>query len=109
MEGFLRAELDEIALRSQKRAAFAQSLTKVNDPATGKIALEKDELPRAPTRPPRRLAALRCSSSWARPSSGRREQVAPRVLARRRSNPTRFDDGHRCGFERAKSKGRRRF
>jgi acetyl-CoA C-acetyltransferase len=56
MEGFSRVDLDEIALKSQKRAAraieegrFGRSLIKVNDPATGKVALEKDELPRPET------------------------------------------------------------
>jgi len=56
MEGFTRAELDELALQSQKKAAvaveegrFAKSLVPVTDPTTGAIALAKDESPRADT------------------------------------------------------------
>ena len=56
MEGFARAELDQLALLSQKNAAraieegrFAKSLVPVTDPATGAVALAKDESPRADT------------------------------------------------------------
>jgi len=56
MEGFARAELDQLALLSQKNAAraieegrFAKSLVPVTDPATGAMALAKDESPRADT------------------------------------------------------------
>jgi acetyl-CoA C-acetyltransferase len=55
-EGFTRAELDALALRSQKNAAraieekrFAKSLVAVTDPATGNVALALDENPRADT------------------------------------------------------------
>jgi acetyl-CoA C-acetyltransferase len=56
LEGFSRADVDEIALRSQRRAAraieekrFVRSLVPVVDPATGQIALDRDESPRADT------------------------------------------------------------
>ena len=55
LEGFSREDVDEIALRSQKRAAvameenrFGKSLIAVKDDA-GKVVLEKDELPRPDT------------------------------------------------------------
>ena len=55
LEGFSRDDVDEIALRSQKRAAvameenrFGKSLVAVTDDA-GKVVLEKDELPRPDT------------------------------------------------------------
>ncbi|MGH7285132.1 MAG: acetyl-CoA C-acyltransferase, partial [Polyangiaceae bacterium] len=55
LEGISREDVDEIALRSQKRAAiaieenrFGKSLFAVTD-ASGKIVLEKDELPRPDT------------------------------------------------------------
>jgi acetyl-CoA C-acetyltransferase len=55
-DGYSRAELDALALLSQKNAAvaieqnrFAKSLVPVTDPATGKIALALDENPRADT------------------------------------------------------------
>jgi acetyl-CoA C-acetyltransferase len=58
MEGISRAELDEIALRSQKRASaalaekrFGNAFVSVTDPATGKLLLEVDESPRADTSP----------------------------------------------------------
>jgi acetyl-CoA C-acetyltransferase len=56
LENFSREEVDEVALRSQQRAAraveerrFARSLIAVTDPATGKVALERDELLRPDT------------------------------------------------------------
>jgi acetyl-CoA C-acetyltransferase len=56
LERFSREEIDEIALRSQQRAAvateerrFARSLVPVTDPATGKVALERDEMIRPET------------------------------------------------------------
>ncbi len=61
LEGYSREDIDAVALRSQKRAAiaieenrFARSLFGVTDPVTGKIVLERDELPRPDTT----LAAL---------------------------------------------------
>lgn len=54
--GFSRAECDAFALRSQKNAAeaiekgyFDRALFAVKDPATGEIALDRDELPRPET------------------------------------------------------------
>jgi acetyl-CoA C-acetyltransferase len=56
LEGFTREQLDAFALSSQKKAAaaieqgrFTRSLFAVRDPATGNVALEKDEYPRADT------------------------------------------------------------
>ena len=56
LENFSREEVDEVGLRSQQRAAraveerrFARSLIAVADPATGKVALERDELLRPDT------------------------------------------------------------
>jgi acetyl-CoA C-acetyltransferase len=56
LEGFSRAEVDEVALRSQQRAAraveeghFAKSLVAVTDTVTGKVVLERDELLRPDT------------------------------------------------------------
>ncbi len=56
LEGFSRAELDEVALRSQQRAAraaeerrFARSLVPVTDPRTGEVVLDHDELLRPDT------------------------------------------------------------
>jgi acetyl-CoA C-acetyltransferase len=56
LERFSRAELDELALRSQQNAAraieenrFARSLVPVIDPTSGKTALERDESPRPDT------------------------------------------------------------
>jgi len=56
LEGFSRPELDEVALRSQQRAAraveerrFARSLVPVTDPRNEKVALERDELLRPDT------------------------------------------------------------
>ncbi len=56
LEGFSREEVDEIALRSQQRAAraveerrFAKSLIAITDPLTGKLALDRDEMPRPGT------------------------------------------------------------
>jgi acetyl-CoA C-acetyltransferase len=56
LEGFSRAEVDEVALRSQKRAAraieakrFARSLVPVVDTKTGHILLDRDESPRPDT------------------------------------------------------------
>ncbi|MDB4936709.1 MAG: atoB [Labilithrix sp.] len=55
-EGYVRKQLDELALRSQKKAAvaieekrFARSLVAVTDPATGNVVLAADESPRADT------------------------------------------------------------
>ncbi len=56
MEGFSRADLDGVALKSQKNAAaaiegnrFGKSLIPIVDPVTGKEALSRDESPRADT------------------------------------------------------------
>ena len=56
LEGFTREELDSFALASQQKAAvaieqghFAKSIFAVVDPATGKLALDRDEYPRADT------------------------------------------------------------
>jgi acetyl-CoA C-acetyltransferase len=56
LENFSREEVDEVALRSQQRAAraveerrFARSLIAISDPTTGKLALERDELLRPDT------------------------------------------------------------
>jgi acetyl-CoA C-acetyltransferase len=56
LEGFTRDELDRFALESQQKAAVAQrecrfgrSLFAVVDPATGQVALEKDEYLRPET------------------------------------------------------------
>ncbi len=56
LEGFTRAELDALALRSQRLAAraieekrFAKSLFSVRDPLTGNLALDHDEYPRPDT------------------------------------------------------------
>jgi acetyl-CoA C-acetyltransferase len=56
MEGFSRAQIDEIALRSQHRATraieegrFGKSLVPVTDPVSGKLLLSTDESPRADT------------------------------------------------------------
>lgn len=56
LEGFSRDEVDRFALRSQQRAAQAQtegrfkrSLFAVRNPDTGEVALEADEYPRAAT------------------------------------------------------------
>jgi acetyl-CoA C-acetyltransferase len=56
LEGFSRAEVDEVALYSQQRAArameerrFARSLLAVTDPRTGAVLLDRDELPRPET------------------------------------------------------------
>src|SRR5689334_23176932 len=56
LEGFSRAEIDAVALRSQKNAAraieehrFARSLFAVKDPRTGAVVLERDEFPRPDT------------------------------------------------------------
>jgi acetyl-CoA C-acetyltransferase len=56
LEGFSREELDAFAAESQRRCAEAQkngrfdgSLVPVVDPATGKVALDRDEYPRAAT------------------------------------------------------------
>jgi acetyl-CoA C-acetyltransferase len=56
MEGFSRAQIDEIALRSQHRASraieegrFGKSLVPVTDPVSGKLLLSTDESPRADT------------------------------------------------------------
>jgi acetyl-CoA C-acetyltransferase len=67
LEGFSREDLDALALRSQKNAAraieegrFAKSLFPVKDPATGAVALERDEFPR-PNTTAEELAALKPS------------------------------------------------
>ncbi len=56
LEGISREELDRWAVRSQQRAGlaiaegrFSRSLVAVNDPATGQLALDRDELPRPST------------------------------------------------------------
>jgi acetyl-CoA C-acetyltransferase len=56
LEGFTREELDRFAADSQRKAAeaqrecrFSRSLFPVVDPATGEVALEKDEYPRPET------------------------------------------------------------
>ena len=56
LEGFTRAEIDGIALRSQRRAAIAleehrfdRSIVPVTDPVSGKVVLERDESPRPDT------------------------------------------------------------
>jgi acetyl-CoA C-acetyltransferase len=56
LEGFTREELDQFALESQQKAAeaqrecrFSRSLFPVVDPATGQVALEKDEFLRPET------------------------------------------------------------
>jgi acetyl-CoA C-acetyltransferase len=56
LEGFTREELDQFALESQQKAAaaqrecrFSRSLFPVVDPATGQVALEKDEYLRPET------------------------------------------------------------
>jgi acetyl-CoA C-acetyltransferase len=56
LEGFCREEVDEVALRSQRRAAqaiaegrFEKALVPVIDPTTGKVALAADELVRPAT------------------------------------------------------------
>jgi acetyl-CoA C-acetyltransferase len=56
VEGFSRAQVDEVALASQKKAAiaveegrFAKSLVGVTDPKTGAVLLGRDELVRADT------------------------------------------------------------
>ncbi|HEX8694125.1 MAG TPA: acetyl-CoA C-acetyltransferase [Longimicrobium sp.] len=56
LEGFTREELDRFALQSQQKAAeaqrecrFSRSLFPVVDPATGAVALEKDEYLRPDT------------------------------------------------------------
>ena len=55
-ENFSREDVDKFAAESQRRAAeaikanaFAKSIVPVKDPETGKIALERDEHPRADT------------------------------------------------------------
>ncbi|WP_394841709.1 acetyl-CoA C-acetyltransferase [Pendulispora brunnea] len=67
LEGFSREEVDAVALRSQRNAAraieekrFARSLLAVRDPATGAVALERDEFPR-PDTTAEGLAALKPS------------------------------------------------
>ena len=56
LAGFTRADLDAVALRSQKNAAlaiaedrFARSLFPVRDPQSGAVVLSRDEFPRADT------------------------------------------------------------
>jgi acetyl-CoA C-acetyltransferase len=58
LEGFSRAEIDEVAFRSQHRAAraweerrFATSIVAVTDPRRGHVVLERDELLRPDTTP----------------------------------------------------------
>src|SRR5262249_9403863 len=55
-EGFSRAELDQVALRSQRNAAraieerrFIRSLVPVVDPSSGQTVLARDESPRPDT------------------------------------------------------------
>jgi acetyl-CoA C-acetyltransferase len=64
LEGFSRAEVDAVALASQKHAAraveegrFARSLVPVKDPRTGAVVLDREELVR-PDTTPEGLAAL---------------------------------------------------
>ncbi|WP_373046833.1 acetyl-CoA C-acetyltransferase [Vulgatibacter sp.] len=66
-EGYTRAMIDEVALRSQRNAAaaieagrFARSLVPVVDPATGKVVLDREENPR-PATTAEALAALPAS------------------------------------------------
>ncbi|MBL9104074.1 MAG: acetyl-CoA C-acetyltransferase [Myxococcales bacterium] len=56
LEGFSRADLDAVALRSQHNAAraleqrrFARSLVAVRDPVSGQLLLDRDEFPRPDT------------------------------------------------------------
>jgi len=56
LEGFTRAELDDFALRSQRRTGlaieenrFARSLVPVVDPGSAQVLLERDETPRPDT------------------------------------------------------------
>jgi acetyl-CoA C-acetyltransferase len=56
LEGFSRADIDAVALRSQRNAAraieehrFDRSLFAVKDPRTGAVALQRDEFPRPDT------------------------------------------------------------
>ncbi len=56
LEGFSRADIDAVALRSQKNAAraieehrFDKSLFAVKDPHTGAVVLQRDEFPRPDT------------------------------------------------------------
>ena len=56
LEGFSRADIDAVALRSQKNAAraieehrFDKSLFAVKDPRTGAVVLQRDEFPRPDT------------------------------------------------------------
>jgi acetyl-CoA C-acetyltransferase len=56
LEGYERADVDAVALRSQRNAAravsegrFAKSLFAVKDPESGAVLLERDELPRPDT------------------------------------------------------------
>lgn len=58
MEGYSRAQVDAIALRSQRRATraleegrFGKALVPVTDPVTGKLLLAGDESPRPDTTP----------------------------------------------------------
>jgi acetyl-CoA C-acetyltransferase len=67
LEGFTREELDAFAHQSQMKAAqaqrecrFGRALFPVVDPATGAVALERDEFPR-PETTPEGLAALGAS------------------------------------------------
>jgi acetyl-CoA C-acetyltransferase len=67
LEDFTREELDVVARRSQRNAAlaieegrFAKSLLPVQDPYTGKVVLEREELPR-PDTTAEGLAALKPS------------------------------------------------
>ncbi|HEU0015414.1 MAG TPA: acetyl-CoA C-acetyltransferase [Longimicrobium sp.] len=67
LEGFSREELDRFAYESQMKAAraqrecrFGRALFPVVDPATGDVALERDEFPR-PETTPEALAALPAS------------------------------------------------
>ena len=56
LEGYTRAQIDEVALRSQRNAAvaveegrFDKSLVPVRDPFTGRLLLDRDQLPRPGT------------------------------------------------------------
>jgi len=56
LEGYSRADVDGVALRSQQKAAvaieqgrFAKSIVPVIDAATGKVLLDRDEMPRPDT------------------------------------------------------------
>ncbi|MCW5802850.1 MAG: acetyl-CoA C-acetyltransferase [Deltaproteobacteria bacterium] len=87
LHGFTREQVDEVALRSQRSAAvaveegrFARSLVPVHDPFTGRLLLDRDELPR-PDTTSEGLAALKPSfvslgETAAGPSGETLDQIA---------------------------------